>query len=139
VPHEAHVIDTCCGDTHVLSAGEGDGDAVCVYLPGTNFTTSSSSVVLEELRLELRHVRSSEPTVGHDVVRAEAFGRTVTQRKSQHLRQAVIEAGKERATALDACTDALVDPLDEEEAHGVPLIRAYITAVEWTRFGQQTF
>jgi pimeloyl-ACP methyl ester carboxylesterase len=54
VPHQAHLIDTSLGETHVLSAGEGDGDAFCIYLPGTNFTTSSSSVVLKELATRLR-------------------------------------------------------------------------------------
>lgn len=43
------------------------------------------------------------------------------------------------ATALDEFTAALVEHLDEEEAHVVPLIRAHITAEEWTRFGQETF
>ncbi len=43
------------------------------------------------------------------------------------------------ATALDEFTAALVEHLDDEEAHVVPLIRAHITAEEWTRFGQETF
>ncbi len=43
------------------------------------------------------------------------------------------------ATALDEFTAALVVHLDEEEAYVVPLIRAHITAEEWTRFGQETF
>jgi hemerythrin-like domain-containing protein len=47
--------------------------------------------------------------------------------------------GEAVATALDDFTVALVEHLDEEEAHVVPLIRAHITAEEWTRFGQETF
>jgi len=47
--------------------------------------------------------------------------------------------GAELATALDDFTGALVEHLDDEEAHVVPLIRAHITAAEWTRFGQETF
>lgn len=47
--------------------------------------------------------------------------------------------GEGLATALDEFTAALVEHLDEEEAHVVPLIRAHITAEEWTAFGQETF
>lgn len=43
------------------------------------------------------------------------------------------------ATALDDFTAALVLHLDDEETYVVPLIRAHITAEEWTRFGQETF
>jgi deazaflavin-dependent oxidoreductase (nitroreductase family) len=47
--------------------------------------------------------------------------------------------GEDLATALDEFTDALVEHLDDEEAHVVPLIRTHITAEEWERFGQATF
>ena len=47
--------------------------------------------------------------------------------------------GEALATALDEFTAALVEHLDDEEAQVVPLIRAHITAEEWTRFGQETF
>ena len=47
--------------------------------------------------------------------------------------------GESLAAALDDFTAALVVHLDEEEADVVPLIRAHITAEEWTRFGRQTF
>ncbi len=48
-------------------------------------------------------------------------------------------SGEELATALDEFTAALVEHLDDEEAHVVPLIRAHITAEEWEQFGQETF
>jgi deazaflavin-dependent oxidoreductase (nitroreductase family) len=47
--------------------------------------------------------------------------------------------GEAVATALDEFTDALVEHLDDEEAHVVPLIRAHITAEEWEGFGRATF
>lgn len=47
--------------------------------------------------------------------------------------------GDSLATALEAFTAALVEHLDDEEAHVVPLIRANISAEEWTRFGQEAF
>lgn len=47
--------------------------------------------------------------------------------------------GAELAAALDEFTDALVEHLDDEEAHVVPLIRAHITAAEWEQFGQDIF
>jgi len=47
--------------------------------------------------------------------------------------------GERLAVAIDELTTALVEHLDEEEAHVVPLIRAQVTAAEWERFGQETF
>lgn len=47
--------------------------------------------------------------------------------------------GEPLAVAIDEFATALVEHLDEEEAHVVPLIRVHITAAEWERFGQETF
>lgn len=47
--------------------------------------------------------------------------------------------GEPLAVAIDEFTEALVEHLDEEEAHVVPLIRTHITSEEWQRFGQETF
>jgi len=47
--------------------------------------------------------------------------------------------GEPLAVAIEEFTAALVEHLDEEETHVVPLIRAHITAAEWERFGQATF
>lgn len=47
--------------------------------------------------------------------------------------------GEALAAALDEFTAALVEHLDDEETHVVPLMRAHITAEEWTSFGQETF
>jgi pimeloyl-ACP methyl ester carboxylesterase len=47
VAHETAVVPTAQGDTHVLTAGT--GHRVCVYLPGTNFNTATSTSVLGQL------------------------------------------------------------------------------------------
>lgn len=47
--------------------------------------------------------------------------------------------GEALAEAIEEFTAALVEHLDDEEAHVVPLIRTHITAEEWERFGQETF
>lgn len=52
VRHQAHVVDTSLGTTHVVSLGA--GDHVCVYLPGTNFNASSSTTVLGALAGKFR-------------------------------------------------------------------------------------
>ena len=52
VPHQTHVVDTSLGMTHVVSLGA--GTHVCVYLPGTNFNASSSSMVLGALAGKFR-------------------------------------------------------------------------------------
>jgi hemerythrin-like domain-containing protein len=56
----------------------------------------------------------------------------------QDWRHAPVD-GMQLANAVDAFTHALVEHLDDEEAHVVPLIRIYITAEEWERFGQEIF
>lgn len=47
--------------------------------------------------------------------------------------------GEQLAAAIDEFTATLVEHLDDEEAHVVPLIRAHITAQEWEHFGRQAF
>lgn len=77
------------------------------------------------VRMERQHEVVAERS---DLVRAplEAWRRTAT-------------GGDSLATALDDFTAALVEHLDDEEAHVVPLIRAHVSADEWTRFGQEAF
>ena len=45
-------VDTSLGMTHVVSLGA--GNHVCVYLPGTNFNASSSTMVLGALAAKFR-------------------------------------------------------------------------------------
>ena len=45
--HTTHEVDTFCGRTHVVSAGTGDG--ICIYLPGTNVNSATSTVGLNAL------------------------------------------------------------------------------------------
>ena len=52
VPHETRSLDTSLGMTHVVCLGA--GGQVCVYLPGTNFNTSTSTVVLGALAAHFR-------------------------------------------------------------------------------------
>ena len=52
IPHAIHEVETSRGQTHVLSAGT--GDAICIYLPGTNFNAASSTVVLSALASRCR-------------------------------------------------------------------------------------
>jgi pimeloyl-ACP methyl ester carboxylesterase len=52
VPHETDEIDTSCGKTHVVSVGTGEG--TCIYLAGTNFNASTSTVGLSALATRCR-------------------------------------------------------------------------------------
>lgn len=58
-PHETHEVETCLGRTHVLSLGS--GEHVCVYLPGTNFSAASSTVVLQALAAQFRVYAADVP------------------------------------------------------------------------------
>ena len=51
-PHRTHSVVTSLGTTHVVTLGE--GTRACVYLPGTNFNASSSTVVLGALAAKFR-------------------------------------------------------------------------------------
>jgi len=78
------------------------------------------------------------------VTRMEAQHEVVAER-SERVRtlsdtwRRTADDGKALATALDDFTAALVEHLDDEEAHVVPLIRQHITAEEWTRTGKERF
>ena len=56
----------------------------------------------------------------------------------EHWRRGTVD-GTELAAALDEYIQVLVEHLDDEEAHVVPLIRAHITPGEWEQFGRETF
>ncbi len=49
VPHERSVLPTSLGPTHLVTAGEGEGGTVCVYLPGTSFNAATSLPLLTAL------------------------------------------------------------------------------------------
>ncbi len=52
VPHTVIDVPTILGQTHVVAAGE--GDRVCVFVPGTNFNTATSLAVLSALAERVR-------------------------------------------------------------------------------------
>ena len=135
VPHQTHVVDTSCGFTHVLSAGQ--GDAVGIYLPGTNFNTSSSSVVLEALAARF-HVYAADlpgqPGLSATVrPRDEVSGyavwvdQLVSWVKSQRPDARIVLAGHSRGAAVAM----LANP---DTIHGLALFSpAGLTAVRPTR------
>ncbi len=49
------------------------------------------------------------------------------------------QIGTELATSLSLLGDALVEHLDEEEAHILPLVREHITGAEWDELGSKSF
>jgi pimeloyl-ACP methyl ester carboxylesterase len=59
VPHRTSVIETSLGETHLVEAG--DGDTVCVHLPGTNFNAASSLGFLGSLSQRCRVVAVDLP------------------------------------------------------------------------------
>lgn len=137
VPHQTHVIDTSCGSTHVLSAGGGAGDAVCIYLPGTNFTTSSSSVVLAELATRIPLYAAdlpgqpglSTPVRPKDEVPGYAgwVNQLVSWVHSRHPGARIVLAGHSRGSAVAM----LANP---DTVHGLALLSpAGLIAVRPTR------
>jgi hemerythrin-like domain-containing protein len=73
----------------------------------------------------------------HEVVAARS---EQARRLAGRWRQApAAQIGTELATSLSLLADALVDHLDEEEAHILPLVREHITAAEWDELGRKSF
>lgn len=60
VRNETERLETCLGRTHLTWAGT-SGQAVCLYLPGTNFNAATSTTVLTALSLEWRVVCADLP------------------------------------------------------------------------------
>jgi pimeloyl-ACP methyl ester carboxylesterase len=52
VPHDVSEVSTTLGRTHVVTTG--DGERVCVFVPGTNFNTATSTRLLEALAEKMR-------------------------------------------------------------------------------------
>jgi hemerythrin-like domain-containing protein len=99
-------------------------------------TTEDSNIwprLLERAAPEAELVARMEKQ--HEVVAERA---EQVRRQLETWRKAPTD-GEKLATALDEFTAALVEHLDDEEAHVVPLIRAHITASEWNQFGQEAF
>lgn len=117
VPHETHEIDTSCGKTHVVSAGTGEG--ICIYLPGTNFNASTSTVGLSALATRCRvyaadlpgqpglssPVRPDRELPGY----AAWLTDLVTWVRRRHDRGPIVLAGHSRgaAVALSATPDSI--------------------------------
>jgi pimeloyl-ACP methyl ester carboxylesterase len=59
VPHVSRDVETSLGETRLVEAGE--GDTVCVYLPGTNFNAATSLGVLGHLAGRCRVVAADLP------------------------------------------------------------------------------
>jgi pimeloyl-ACP methyl ester carboxylesterase len=59
VPHRTSTVATSLGETHLVSAG--DGETVCVYLPGTNFNAATSLGLLGHLATLCRVVVADLP------------------------------------------------------------------------------
>lgn len=59
VPHQSSIVATSLGDTHTVEAGE--GDTVCVYLPGTSFNAATNLGVLGRLAGRCRVVAVDLP------------------------------------------------------------------------------
>jgi hemerythrin-like domain-containing protein len=129
-----------------------------VRRPPAGDTTRSESIAahLEFLLNSLHHHHSGEDDqiwprlLERAAPQAEWINRMETQHavvddRSEQVRTLLEDwrkdpaDGSELATALDEFTEALVEHLDDEEAHVVPLIPAHITADEWEQFGQEIF
>lgn len=117
VPHATHEIDTSCGKTHVVSAGTGEG--ICIYLAGTNFNASTSTVGLSALATRCRvyaadlpgqpglssSVRPDRELPGY----AAWLTDLVAWVRSRHERERMVLAGHSRgaAVALSAEPDSV--------------------------------
>jgi hypothetical protein len=118
--HTTTTLDTTLGQTHVVEAG--DGEVVCVYLPGTNFNAATSTGLLTELAAKSRIVAVdlpgqpglSDPARPHDETTAFAawIDELLTWVRQRHHGLPLVLAGHSRGAAVALTASAnLVDRL----------------------------
>src|SRR3954469_1410278 len=131
-PHEVAEVSTTLGHTHVVATGE--GDRVCVFVPGTNFSTATSTRLLEALAERMRVYAADLP--GQPGLSAEVrpsderlgYSQWVTDLlrwvRGQHPASQVLVAGHSRgaAVALSAPPD-LVDGVVALSPAGIISVR----------------
>ena len=122
-PHETHELETSLGRTHVVSLGS--GEQVCVYLPGTNFSAASSTVVLQALATHFRVYAvdvPGQPGLSADVrPRDEVLGYAawladvVAWMRARHPDARVVLVGHSRGAAVALSAEP-------ESVHGLALL-----------------
>jgi len=143
VPYRTETLTTSLGETHLLYAGE--GDTVCVYLPGTNFNSATSLGLLGHLADRCRVVAVDLPgqpglssstrprpeTEGY----AAWFGEVLARVREEPVGGRLVVAGHSRgaAVALSGPTDVdslvLLSPAGLVDVRvSLPVLR---TAVPW--------
>jgi len=115
VPHSTATVATSLGQTHLLLAGE--GDTVCVFLPGTNFNAATSLHLLEHLARRGRVVcpdlpgqpgLSGEPRTRPDAAGcARWLGEVLSWVRRHDAGRRLVLAGHSRGAAV-----ALAGPTD---------------------------
>jgi pimeloyl-ACP methyl ester carboxylesterase len=143
VPHRSSTVETSLGETHLVGAGE--GETVCVYLPGTNFNAATSLGLLEHLAARSRVVAVDLPgqpglsastrprpeTEGY----ATWLGEVLARVRSEHAGARLVVAGHSRGAAVALSGPADVDGLVLLSPAGLVGVRLGIgvmrTALPW--------
>ncbi|HEX6248236.1 MAG TPA: alpha/beta hydrolase [Nocardioidaceae bacterium] len=131
VPHRTSTTGTSLGPTHLVEAG--DGDTVCVYLPGTNFNAATSLGVLGALAARCRVVAADLPgqpglssstrprpeTEGY----ARWLGELLDAVRADHPDDRLVLAGHSRGAAVALSGPLAVDRLVLVSPAGVAPVR----------------
>lgn len=143
VPHTTTTLTTSLGDTHLLWAGE--GETVCVYLPGTNFNAATSLGLLGHLARRSRiavvdlpgqpglssSTRPRPETEGYAIWLEEVLSWV----RAQHPAEQLVVAGHSRGAAVALSGPADVDSLVLVSPAGLVDVRVSLpvlrTAVPW--------
>lgn len=141
--HDSALLDTSLGVTHLVSTGE--GETVCLYLPGTNFNAATSLGLLGHLADRCRvlavdlpgqpglssAVRPRPETNGY----ASWLGEVLSWVRAQHPAGRLVMAGHSRGAAVALSGPADVDALVLVSPAGLVDVRVSIpvlrTAVPW--------
>jgi pimeloyl-ACP methyl ester carboxylesterase len=143
VPHRTWTVPTSLGTTHLVEAGE--GDRVCLYLPGTNFNAATSLGLLTALAARCRVVAVDLPgqpglsSSTRPLPEAEGYGRwleeVVPAVRAEHPGRAITIAGHSRGAAVALAGPTDVDGLVLVSPAGLTGVRVrpaiLRTAVPW--------
>lgn len=121
IPHESTVLPGPLGPTHLVTAGDGDGETLCLYLPGTSFNAATSLPLLAALATRCTVVCPDLPgqpglsgtarPAGESTAYGDWLDAVVAHVRAEHPGRRLVVAGHSRGAAVALSGPTEVDGL----------------------------